>query len=119
MAGLGICFGVSRDRSTLEVARSSNVPVVTVGNIVAPADAAGAPHTAASEIVMVDGYFIVDGPCVKHAEKAVIPCFVVDRAFGQMVDGAMFNFNFYIFWQSSWYNIEDFRTNFSILVYLA
>ena len=28
-------------------------------------------HDAESEIVMVDGCFMVDGPCVNHAEKAV------------------------------------------------
>ena len=43
---------------------------------------------------MVDGCFMVDGPCVNHAEKAVNHVFMVDGFFGQMVDGAMFNFTF-------------------------
>ena len=47
------------------------------------------------------------------------PCFMVDGAFGQMVDGVMFNFKFWISWPSIWYDFEIFRTNFSICVYLA
>ena len=36
---------------------------------------------------------MVDGPCINHAEKAVNHV-MVDGAFGEMVDGAMFNFKF-------------------------
>ena len=37
----------------------------------------------------------------------------------QMVDGAMFNVLFLIFWQSTWDHIEILHTNFSMRVYLA
>ena len=51
-------------------------------------------NCADSEIVMVDRCFMVDRPCANHAEKAVNHVFLVDGAFGQMVDGAMFGFKF-------------------------
>ena len=61
------------------------------------------------------GWRALRQPCRESRQ----PCFMVDGAFGQMVDGAMFNFKFWTFWPSVWYQIEIFHTNFSMRVYLA
>ena len=67
---------------------------------------------------MVDGCFMVDGPCVNHAENAANHVLRL-TLFGQMVDGAMlisiFEFSGH---QFGTILIEIFHTNFSIRVYL-
>ena len=61
------------------------------------------------------GWRALRQPCRESRQ----PCFMDDGAFGQIVEGAMFNFKFWTFWPSLWYHIEIFRANFSIRVYLA
>ena len=55
------------------------------------------------------GWRALRQPCRESRQ----PCFMVDRAFGQMVDGAMLNLKVWISWPSVWYHLEIFRTNFS------
>ena len=67
---------------------------------------------------MVDGCFMVDEPCVNHAEKAVNHVLWLTGFLGRWLTEPCLMSNFE-FWPSIWYHIEIFHTNFSMRVYLA